>query len=542
MSDLPANIPAAPAALIQELAKGSAPRSPANTNSRPGTFMPEGKRNTSLASLAGSARRLGANENEICAILMAANQATAAPLSETEVEQIARSISSYPPANDDVPFDDIPLSGVAARKLASSFCITSATGWMFFDGKRWVQEGASARVAEAIKELLKDLHRSVVASGDVERIKIAKSLLSASRVKRISELVASAPSIFRNLAEFDAPGPLLNLENGVLNLDSMKLQPHDPAHCFTKLANVAYDPDATCPTFDRFMDEIMPMEMQDFLMRVFGYALLGNPTRQVFTIFHGGGSNGKSTLVNIVEHIFGDYARSAEPNTFIRQRNERVRDDLARLKGARMVATSELATGEILDAALVKRLTGGDTITARPLYKEAFEFKPQFTLFMVTNALPVIDGGDAALARRLILVPFEATIQNRDASLPDRLRAEASGILNRILAGLADCRENGLNVPESVSHAADRYAAESDLIAAFLEDRCEFSETASCSASELYRSYRNWCKDGGYSQMSQNIFRQEIIKRTGIAPKRTNKGVVWPGVGLLLRPFELMAV
>jgi putative DNA primase/helicase len=403
-----------------------------------------------------------------------------------------------------------------------------------------VQEGASARVTEAIKELLKELHRSVIASGDPEHIKSAKSLLSASRVKRINELVASAPGIFRNLAEFDSASPLLNLQNGVLNLETMELQPHDPAHCFTKLANVAYDPDATCPTFDRFMDDIMPTEMQNFLMRVFGYALLGNPTQQVFTIFHGGGSNGKSTLIDIVEYIFGDYARSAEPNTFIRQRNERVRDDLARLKGARMVATSELATGEILDAALVKRLTGGDTITARALYKEAFEFKPQFTLFMVTNALPVIDGGDAALARRLILVPFNATIQNRDASLPERLRAEASGILNRILAGLANYQENGLKVPDSVRHAADSYAAESDLIAAFLEDRCEFCDTASCGANDLYRAYRNWCKSGGYSQMSQNIFRQEIIKRTGASPKRTNKGMVWPGIRLLQRPFELM--
>ncbi|MBY6155924.1 phage/plasmid primase, P4 family [Pseudooceanicola nitratireducens] len=542
MPDLPVNIPVAPTALIKEMAKSSAPRSPTNNDMRPGTFMHEGKRNNSLASLAGSARRLGANQEEIYAILMAATQTTNAPLSETEVEQVARSISSYPPANDDIPFDDIPLSGVAARKLASSFCLTSATGWMFFDGKRWVQEGASARVAEAIKELLKNLHLSVVASGDVERIKIAKSLLSASRVKRINELVASAPGVFRNLAEFDAPGPLLNLQNGVLNLDLMELQPHDPAHCFTKLANVAYDPDATCPTFDRFVDDIMPKETQNFLMRLFGYALLGNPTRQVFTIVHGGGSNGKSTLINIVEHIFGDYARSAEPSTFIRQRNERVRDDLARLKGARMVATSELATGEILDAALVKRLTGGDTITARSLYKEAFEFKPQFTLFMVTNALPVIDGGDSALARRLVLVPFEATIQNRDASLPDRLRAEASGIFNRILAGLADYRENGLKVPESVSHAAERYAAESDLIAAFLEDQCELIDTASCGSSDLYRSYRNWCRNSGYSQMSQNIFRQEIIKRTGIAPKRTSKGMVWPGIGLLPRPFDLMAV
>ncbi|MCR9272544.1 MULTISPECIES: phage/plasmid primase, P4 family [Mameliella] len=539
MSDMPVNIPAAPTALIKELTDPAPARVPANSNYPPAAFMREGGRNETLASIAGAARRRGASHEELFTMLEAINRTSNNPLPIEEVDQVARSISNYAPANDDVPFDDIPLSVVAARELAPHCCMTSATGWMYFDGKKWSPEGASARVAEATKNLLQNLYRTVAASGDVERMKSAKSLLSAARVNRITDLVSSAPSIFRDLDDFDAPGPLLNLQNGVLDLDSMELRAHNPALRFTKLANVSYDPDATCPTFDRFMDDIMPEEMQSFLMRLFGYALLGKPNRQVFTIFHGAGSNGKSTLINIVQHIFGDYARSAEPNTFIRQRTERVRDDLARLKGARMVATSELATGEILDAALVKRLTGGDTITARALYKESFEFQPQFTLFMVSNALPVIDGGDAALARRLILVPFENVIHNRDDTLPERLREEASGIFNRILAGLADYRENGLGVPETVATAAARYAADSDLIMAFLEESCEINETASVGASDLYRAYRTWCGKGGYSQLSQNIFRQEIIKRTSISPKRTNKGNVWPGIGLRWRQYDL---
>lgn len=542
MANMPANIPAAPAALVGELTKTIVKISPANSNYPPVGFMREGTRNETLASIAGTARRKGASQHEIATILHAINRNSGNPIADEEVEQVATSIARYEPASEEVAFDDVPLSREVAQRLSAKFCATTSNGWMYFDGKKWKCDGASARVQEAVKNLLQDFYRTVVASGDVERIKNAKSLLTASRVKRIIDLIASAPEIVGDMEEFDQAGPLLNLQNGVLDLNTLELREHDPELRLTKLAGVAFDPEAKCPTFDRFLDEIMPKEMQSFVMRLFGYALVGQPDRQIFTIFHGVGSNGKSTLVDIVQHVFGDYARSAEPSTFIKQKNERVRDDLARLRGARMVATSELATGEILDAALVKRLTGGDTITARALYKDSFEFKPQFTLFMVTNALPVIDGGDAALARRLILVPFNAVIQDRDPRLSQRLREEVDGIFNRILKGLADYRQNGLNVPEVVRHAASSYAAASDLITAFLEDRCVLADELNVSASVLYEAYRCWCAGNGVKSLAQPTFRQEVTKRTAITSKRTNSGVVWPGLGLRPRqssPFVI---
>ena len=533
--DLPDTLPTAPSSLLAELSNATSRARPANSSLQPTAFMAEGTRNQSMASIAGVARRQGATEEDIVAILEAANGVSVAPLPSAEVHQIAHSIGKYAPANDDVPLDDIPLANIAAQKLAPSCAMTAATGWLHFDGMRWSPEGANARVNEAIKKQLQEFYRNVVASGDVERIKGAKSLLSAARVKRIADLVSSDQSIFCNLADFDVPGPFLNLQNGVLDLETMQVRAHDPALRLTKLANVTYDPDAVCPNFDRFMNDIMDEEMQAFLMRLFGYALLGQPNRQVFTIFHGIGGNGKSTLLNTVHHIFGDYARTAEPSTFIRQRSDRVRDELARLKGARLVATSELATGEILDAALVKRITGGDTITARALYKESVEFKPQFTLFMVTNALPVIDGGDKALARRLVLVPFESVIQERDDTLPERLINESSGIFNRILTGLTDYRENGLQVPGAVRSIADRYATESDLISSFFSEECVIDGSHSVPASRFYQGYVFWCQQGGYAPLSQNIFRQEITKRTDIAQKRTNKGKIWPGIDLVRR-------
>ncbi len=202
-----------------------------------------------------------------------------------------------------------------------------------------------------------------------------------------------------------------------------------------------------------------------------------------------------------------------------------------------MVATSELTTGEILDAALVKRMTGGDVITARALYKEHFEFRPQFVIFMTTNAMPVIDGGDRALARRLIMVPFTNVIsaEQRDPDLPAKIRSEKSGILNLLIEGLTSYRKAGLSAPKGVTDDVARYVASSDLIQAFLDDQCSLGDGEKTAAMLLYNAYQGWCIGNGTKPLSQPIFKQEITKRTGIIQRRTSKGLEWPGVGLRTR-------
>jgi putative DNA primase/helicase len=199
-----------------------------------------------------------------------------------------------------------------------------------------------------------------------------------------------------------------------------------------------------------------------------------------------------------------------------------------------MVATSELATGEILDAPLVKRLTGGDPITARFLHKELFEYEPQFVMFMTTNALPVINGADAAMGRRIVLVPFNTVIpkEGQDASLPTKLRLEASGIINRVLEGLKDYKENGLAVPADLVAEAEAYTKTSDMIRSFLDDVCKITTEGVVRASNLYLAYKMWCGGNGLKPLSQPQFRAELIKKTGINPDRRKEGFVWPGLSV----------
>ena len=512
----------------------SAPKS-ANQNFNPTEFLAEGSRNNKLASIAGFLRRHhGLDGEQLQTALSSLNAQGASPLSENEVAGIAQSISNYP-TQTRVEYDDGPLAKLLAPLVAETSCRTPATGWLYFDGKRWANDPEGAYAKEQIKTRLESFYQIACARGDVDEIRQARSLRTTNKIKKVFELVSTDPKIFRNFHDFDQEGSEINLGNGILQLSNFTLRPHSAAANFTKLASIVYDSEAVCPEFDKFMSTTLPKELGDFVLRLFGYAFLGNPKEQIFTIFHGHGSNGKSTLVDVLANVFGDYSTNVEPSSFIKQKNTGVRDDIARLKGARMVATSELATGEILDAALVKRMTGGDVITARALYKEHFEFRPQFVIFMTTNALPVIDGGDKALARRLVMVQFKNVISGaqRDPDLPAKIRSETSGIFNRLLEGLRSYQKNGLNIPQEVAREAAKYVASSDLIQSFLDDQCTIEEGVNVPARQLYQAYQSWSALNGTRPMSQPIFKQEIVKRTGKQQLRTNKNIEWPGIRLL---------
>jgi putative DNA primase/helicase len=533
-------IPEAPTRLLEKLAE-KAPR-PANRNSVPSNFMMTGSRNTDLTRLAGYLRgQMGMDQQQMLAVMKDVNQEGSDPLPEDEVESISRSVSKYEAATK-VELDDIPLADLLAHEIAKTSCRTPATGWMQYDGKCWVDDDGGSYAKEQIKRQLQRLAGNLAGSGHIDDLKTAKHLLTAAKVKRIFDLVSTDSRIVRQFDEFDLAPGIVNLSNGTLDLVTGELRPHSAADLLTKKTDAPFDPQAACPEFDRFLRSTLTEEEGAFVLRLFGYALLGTPTQHVFAIFHGPGRNGKSTLADIMAHVFGDYARNAEPSTFIKQKGTGARNDLARLKGARMVATSEVSMGEFLDTALVKRITGGDIIAARALYREHFEFKPEFVMFMTTNVLPVIDGGDKALERRLILVPFKnvLTVDQCDHDLPTKLKSEASGILNRIQEGLTDYGENGLNIPRSVKAEIGKYIEHSDLIQNFLDDRCELKPGTEARASELYQAYVGWSSVNGTKPCSQPTFKLEITKRTNIQQTRTNKGNVWPGMSLRPRSPSML--
>jgi putative DNA primase/helicase len=356
-------------------------------------------------------------------------------------------------------------------------------------------------------------------------------------------LATSEPGIPVLLEQLDADPWLFNVVNGTIDLRTGILRPARREDLITKLAPVIYDPDARCPTWERFLQQIMAgnTALITFLQRAIGYGLTGVTSEQVLLLLYGTGANGKSTFLEVLRALFGDYARQAEFATFLARTSDAVRNDLARLAGARFVTAVEAASGRRLDEALIKQLTGGDPITARFLYQEFFEFTPQFKLFLATNHKPVIRGTEHAIWRRIRLIPFEVTIPQaqQDRTLPDKLRAELPGILAWAVQGCLAWQRDGLPMPTEVHQATETYREEMDTFGLFLADYCivdPTDPTRRATTGELFDAYLTWCRQNGeHFQLTKTHFGMRLGER-GLTPIRLGKERGWAGIALAPEP------
>jgi len=261
---------------------------------------------------------------------------------------------------------------------------------------------------------------------------------------------------------------------------------------------VSYDPDAQCPQWTEFLTDIMcgNADMVSFLQRVVGYSLTGRTTEQCFFILYGTGANGKSVFISVLRNLLGEYAKTAEFSSFIERKNDTVRNDLARLSGARFVVGSEGDAGHALSESVVKSLTGEDTITARYLYKEYFEFVPTFKLFLVTNHKPDIKNQDRGIWRRVYLIPFVKSVlpENQNPHLVEELSAELPGILRWAVDGCRAWQALKLQPPAIVQEATEEYRQDMDILGPFLEE-CFLRDTDSRTpSSSIYTEYVQWCE------------------------------------------------
>ncbi|SEM88405.1 putative DNA primase/helicase [Sphingomonas gellani] len=366
----------------------------------------------------------------------------------------------------------------------------------------------------------------------------AKSSEGAQRLGCIAGLVKSFPDIAIRADAMDADRLAINVLNGTIrlglngNMPSIRLDPHRPGDLISKVANVIYDPDATCETYDGFLATVQPDEkMRRFLHQWAGLSMTGDISEQKLAFWHGKGRNGKSTLSDLLGHIAGDYGGSVAIETFLDQGRGRkggeATPDLARLPGIRFLRTSEPEKGAKLAEALIKLITGGEPIDARHLNKGFFTFLPSFKVTVSGNHKPKITGHDDGIWRRVMLVPWDVQIAKEevDKSLPDKLRKEASGVFNRMLAGLLDWRMEGLVEPESVIAATAKYREQSDQLGRFLDECTRPKEGARAKSSELFALFTAWAKANGAAEWQQVGFTKAMEDR-GFENKRSN-GIQW---------------
>ena len=412
-----------------------------------------------------------------------------------------------------------------------------ASRWLVWDTNRWRWDDTDLVVTLAQDTVRGMLHEALAIEDNLKRQAHATHALRSHARGRIDAMLSLAgPLVAVRPDELDARPQLLNVANGTLDLATNALAPHDPDALITKLAPAVYDARAKCPNWTAFLNDITSgnRDMAGYLQRAVGYSLTGETLEHVLFMLYGSGCNGKTTFIEALRNVFGDYARAADFATFIQHRSPSApRNDLAMLRGARFVTAAESDDGGKLDESFVKQVTGGDKVTARFLYSEHFEFRPEFKLWLSTNHKPTIHGTDDGIWRRIRLLPFTVRIPDSkiDRHLPEKLKAESSGILRWALDGLADYRERGLDEPAIVLNATKAYRADEDLIGRFLAACCSVGTSTQIQARALYNAYLRWAGTNGEPVLDERKFSRAMSER-GIQGGRMTAGRFWTGISL----------
>ncbi len=508
---------------------------------RRGQPFAEGGRNAGLTSLGGALRRRGAGEAELAAALNAANDTRCVPpLPAAEVDLIVQSLLRYDPSSPLLTLN-LTDAGNAERLKADvgdRFAYVHAWGsWLCFDGVRWSRDGNGEAVRAALATLRRTAAEASRVADEEMRTELVKHALDSESSARISAMVTLGQAFLPvEPDQLDQRPDLLNARNGTVDLSSGALRPHDRADWITRVCTVPFEADAACPLWEAFLLRVMGgrTHLVSFLQRAVGYSLTGHTNEQVLFLLYGTGANGKSTFLETIRTLLADYAAITDFTTFLKREGEGARNDLARLVGTRFVSAVEAEAGKPLAEALVKQLTGGDTITARFLFREFFDFKPEFKIWLGANHKPHISGSDHGIWRRLRLIPFTVTIPEaeRDPRLVQKLQGELSGILAWAVRGAIAWRHDGLGVPDEVRSATDAYRDEMDVYGGFLDEHCIGQSGAQVPARELYEAYTSWCEANGEKPRTQKALANGLRERGLEAAKGTKGARVWRGLRL----------
>jgi len=365
---------------------------------------------------------------------------------------------------------------------------------------------------------------------------------NASKIDGALRCLRTLPGVAKMSTEMDDGQHVLNVQNGILDLETFELRPHDSSALMTQLLGAAYDPQASCPRFEQFMTDVLPdLEMRSYVQRALGYSLLGDADQRAIFLIYGPSGTGKSTLMETIREVLGDYATTAPAGTFKNTRDKGPSNDLHRLRGKRFVSTSETAEHASFDEELIKRLTGRDRVASRELYQEYQEWTPQCCIWLATNHPPKFSSDDDAIWRRAKLVPFTTRFRDREVEIKDMARKvlypEAAGILNWLLAGLQDYLTYGLNEPSQIEEAAVDQRLQSDSVARFVDDRiCDgillLGPTYQIRANMLHLMYMEWARQAGERGVGNRRFGNRLTSSfPGLVQVHEDGHTYWRGIG-----------
>jgi putative DNA primase/helicase len=413
--------------------------------------------------------------------------------------------------------------------------------WLIYDGQRWAKDSTGE-----VDRRAKDTVRSMYAeAAQIEEKALREALAdharkSESDAKR-QAMISSAKSeqdVPIMPDDLDRDPWQLNLLNGTVDLRAIKLRPHRPKDLISKLAPVSFNPGAECPAWWKFLERVFDQDFDliHFIQKTVGYALTGITREQCLFFLYGLGANGKSTFLEVIQTMLGDYANQTTSETFmVKRQGGQISNDVADLRGARFVSAAEIESGRRMAEVLVKQMTGGDKLKARFLYSEYFEFKPEFKIFLAANHKPVIRGTDNAIWRRIHLIPFTVQIPRgeQDRELSEKLKTELPGILNWAIEGCVNWQEKGLTPPQAVQEATQKYREEMDILNDWIFESCVLAPGATAMATDLYKSYSSWAEEAGEKRpLSQTAFGIKLTERGFHSNRGAGGKTIREGIGL----------
>lgn len=420
-----------------------------------------------------------------------------------------------------------------AEAYAGRLMFVNGLGWHVWDGRRWTPDETAA-AERAVHDVLRSaLDESY--GGNWNLRKDVRRCETAAGIRGVLDIAATLEDLRVAVDDLDADPYLLNVANGTLDLHRRTLRPHAPSDRLTRVCRGGWTADEPGGLWAEFLARVLPDEaVRAYFQRVIGQAVFGAVREHLFPLLTGTGANGKGTAYTAIAHALGDYAAIIDPDLLMKSARGPGGPEMMTLRGARLAIGSETEEGRPLDAALMKRLTGGDPITARGLYKDPVTWDPSHQFLYVTNHLPNVKGNDQAVWRRVCVVPFDVVIPaaDRDPALPERVRGAVDAVVSWAVAGWWDYEDNGgMREPAAVKAATEAYAVESDAVRRFVVEKCVTASNVSARTGELYEAWSEWAAEDGAEPLSVKTFGGEL-DRLGYRAKRTNKGAVRVGIGL----------
>lgn len=433
-------------------------------------------------------------------------------------------------------YSDDALADVFASRYHEDMLFVATWGrWMLWTGAKW-EHDETLRATDLARRICREHGNEAIQRPDLasKARTIATALTSARTIGNVEKLARSDRRHASTTKQWDHDLWALNTPGGIVDLRTGTLRVARKEDYVTK--STAVTPGGACPAWLNFLRVATDGddELLEYMRRVAGYCLTGSTREHAFFFVHGTGGNGKGTFLNMLHYLLDSYSRTASMQMFTENKYDNGDASyVAGLMGARMVVAQEVQEGKRWNEDRLKSFTGGDSISAKFLYSNPFEYTPQFKLLFSGNHKPSLRNVDEAIKRRLHFIPFTVTVpaDKRDPNLMLKLRDEASGILQWAVDGCLDWQSNFLAPPHRVLAATQEYFDEEDTISQFFAECCDFNKLYRAKTSDVYKRYQSWCESISEFALPRKRWLQQLVPH-GLESRQIGGQMILEGIGL----------